>query len=105
MARHALEEEQPGLLVEDGVWRSAGVAGHVLLDVAAEDVLNVLLLEAALDDELVVSVDGAHGAQLGEEEGQQVLRLPMQPAGKNKKRFDTVHKRCNCCIIVPPIVQ
>ena len=28
-----LEEEEPGLLIEDGVWAAAGVAGHVLLDV------------------------------------------------------------------------
>ena len=45
MAGHALEEEQPGLHVEDGVGGPAGVAGHVLLDVSAQCVLYVLLLE------------------------------------------------------------
>ena len=45
MAGHALEEEQPGLLVEDGVGGPAGVAGHVLLDVTSQHVLYVLLLE------------------------------------------------------------
>ncbi len=55
------------------------------LDVSPEHVLDVLLLEPALDDELVVAVDGAHRAQLGEQEGQQMLRLPMQPKQKEKE--------------------
>ena len=76
---HALQEEQPALLVEDGVGGSAGVARHVLLDVPPEHVLNVLLLEAALDDQLVVAVEGAHGSQLGEEEGEEMLGLTMEP--------------------------
>ena len=41
----------------------------------------MLLLEPALHDELVVAVDGAAGAQLGKQEGQQVLRLTMQHLG------------------------
>ena len=50
------------------------------LDVASEHVLYMLLLEAALEDELVVAVDGRPGsAQLGREEGQQMLGLTMQP--------------------------
>ena len=44
----------------------------------------MLLLESSLEDELVVAVDGALGSQLGEEEGQQMLGLTMQPE-KNKK--------------------
>ena len=83
VAGHALEEEQPALLLQDGVGGAAGVAGDVLLDVAAEDVLDVLLLEAALDDQLVAAVERAHRAQLGEEEGEQVLRLTMQPEGND----------------------
>ena len=47
MAGHALEEEQPGLLVEDGVGGPARVAGHVLLDVPSQHVLYVLLLETS----------------------------------------------------------
>ena len=47
MAGHTLEEEQPGLLVEDGVGGPAGVAGHVLLDVTSQHVLYVLLLETS----------------------------------------------------------
>ena len=47
VAGHALEEEQPGLLVEDGVRGPAGVAGHVLLDVTPQHVLYVLLLETS----------------------------------------------------------
>merc|ERR1711978_263508 len=82
LTRHALKEPHPCLLVEDGVWRAAGVACHKLLDVSPEDVLYVLLLEAALEDELVVAVDGrAGGTQLGSEEGQQMLGLTMQHFG------------------------
>ena len=51
------------------------------LDVSPEHVLDMLLLEPALDDELVVSVDGPHRPQLGEEEGEQVLGLPVQHLG------------------------
>ena len=51
------------------------------LDVSPEHVLDVLLLEAALEDELVVAVDGrARRAQLGRQEGQQVLRLSVKAA-------------------------
>ena len=35
VAGHALQEEQPCLLLQDGVGRPAGVARHVLLDVPA----------------------------------------------------------------------
>ena len=50
------------------------------LDVASEHLLYVLLLEAALEDELVVAVDGRPGsAQLGRQEGEQMLGLTMQP--------------------------
>jgi hypothetical protein len=47
VAGHALQEEEALLLVEDRVRRSARVARHVLLDVAAKHVLDVLLLEPA----------------------------------------------------------
>ncbi len=49
---HALQEKESLLLVQDGVWRSAGVAGHVLLDVPSEDIFNMLLLEPTLHDKL-----------------------------------------------------
>lgn len=42
MAGHALEEEEPGLLVKDGVGAAAGVAGHVLLDVPATMTVQLL---------------------------------------------------------------
>lgn len=77
MARHALEEKQPGLLVQDSVGGPAGVAGDVLLDVPPKHVLYVLLLEPSLHDELVVAVNGPAGAELGKQEGQQMLGLPM----------------------------
>ena len=86
MAGHALEEEEPGLLVEDGVRGPAGVARHVLLDVPPQHILYVLLLEAALEDELVVAVDSRAGrTQLGSEEGQQMLGLTMQPENDQQK--------------------
>merc|ERR1719374_393101 len=53
VARHALKEEEPGLLVEDGVGAAAGVAGYILLDVPSEDVLYVFLLESSLHDQLI----------------------------------------------------
>ena len=37
MAGHALQEEEPGLLVEDGVGTAAGMTGHILLDVPASE--------------------------------------------------------------------
>ena len=64
MAGHALEEEQPGLLVEDGVGGPARVTRDVLLDVAPQHVLDVLLLEPSLDDQLVVAVNSSAGSQL-----------------------------------------
>ena len=60
------------------------MTGDVLLDVAPEHVLNVLLLELALDDQLVVAVDGARRSQLGAEELEQVTGLTMEP-GKQKR--------------------
>jgi len=57
----------------------AGVASDVFLDVAPEDVLDVFLLESSLHHQLTITVNGAHCSQLGEEEGQQVLGLTMQP--------------------------
>jgi hypothetical protein len=85
VTRHALQKEQSRLLVEDGVGGAAGVAGHVLLDVPPEYVLHVLLLEAALDDQLVVAVNRANRAQLGGEEGEEVFRLAMEPNHAKKK--------------------
>ncbi len=57
VASHALHEKESLLLVQDGVRRSAGVAGHVLLDVSSKDIFNMFLLEPTLHDELyIVSV-------------------------------------------------
>ena len=38
VARHALQEEQPGLLLQDRVGRAARVARHVLLQMEAKEV-------------------------------------------------------------------
>ena len=86
VALHALEEEDPGLLVQHGVGRAAGVAGDVLLDVTPQHVLDVFLLEFALDDQLVVAVHGARRSQLGAEELEQVAGLTMKPAVMKVKK-------------------
>ena len=53
------------------------------------DKVLLLLLEAALDDQLVAAVERAHRSQLGEEEGEQVLRLTMQP--EREKTVKSIH--------------
>ena len=64
VTRHALEEEQPGLLVEDGVGGPARVTRHVLLDVTSQHILNVFLLESSLDDQLIVTINSSTCSQL-----------------------------------------
>lgn len=46
MTAHALEEKQSGLLGQDGVGWTAGVAGHIFLDVTSQHTLYMLLLKA-----------------------------------------------------------
>ena len=64
VTRHALEEEQPGLLIEDGVGGPARVTRHVLLDVTSQHILNVFLLESSLDDQLIVTINSSTCSQL-----------------------------------------
>ena len=64
VAGHALEEEEPGLLVEDGVGGPARVTRHVLLDVTSQHILNVFLLESSLDDQLIVTINSSTCSQL-----------------------------------------
>ena len=64
VTRHALEEEQPGLLIEDGVGGPARVTRHVLLDVTSQHILNVLLLESSLNDQLIVTINSSTCSQL-----------------------------------------
>lgn len=90
VASHALQEKESLLLVQDGVRRSASVAGDVLLDVPPQHVLDVLLLEPALHDELVVAVDGADRSQLGRQEGQQMLGLTVKPEAGRKRKLEKV---------------
>ena len=77
----ALQEEQSGVLLQDGLRRAAGLTGHVLLDVFLKYTFDLLRLETALDDQLVVRVHRAARTQLGQQERLHVLRLPMQPGG------------------------
>ncbi len=85
MAGHALQEKEPGLLGEDRVGRPTGVTRHILLDVATQDVLDMLLLEATLDDQLIAAVDGTHSTQLGRQKGEKVLGLSVEPVGNNEE--------------------
>ena len=64
VTRHALEEEQPGLLIEDGVGGPARVTRHVLLDVTSQHILNVFLLESSLNDQLIVTINSSTCSQL-----------------------------------------
>jgi len=75
---HTLKEEQTGLLVEDGIWRPAGVAGDILLDITSEYTLYVFLLESTFHNKLITSVNSPAGPQLREQEGQQVLGLSVE---------------------------
>jgi hypothetical protein len=59
-----LQEENSGVLLQDGVGGTAGVAGDILLDVASQHNFNLLLLEATLDDQLAVAVHRATRTQL-----------------------------------------
>ena len=43
LTRHALKEPHPGLLVEDGVWRAAGVACHKLLNKHPDLSFNIVI--------------------------------------------------------------
>ena len=56
MTSHALQKKETLFFVQDGIWRSASVASDVLLDISPEHILNVLLLEPAFHDELIVAV-------------------------------------------------
>ena len=64
------------------------MARDVLPDVGLEHALNLLLLEAALDDQLVVAVDRPRGAQLGKDERHQMLGLSVQPVGGGEEEGD-----------------
>ena len=87
VTRHALEEEQPSLLVQDGVGRPARVARDVLLDVAPQHVLDVLLLEPSLDDQLIVTVNSSTGSQLWYKIGKtKLILICCLPAKRNCKR-------------------
>merc|ERR1719264_1140929 len=89
VAGHALQEEQPRLLVQDRVRGSACVAGDVLLDVPSQYILYVLLLESPFHDKLVAAINGTTSSQLSKEESEQMLGLPVEHLGD----FGEVGKR------------
>ena len=79
MTSHALQKKETLFFVQDGIWRSASVASDVLLDISPEHILNVLLLEPAFHDELIVAVHWAHSSQFGGQEGEQMFGWTMKP--------------------------
>ena len=48
-----------------------------LTDITTQNRLHLLLLEAALEDQRVAAVEGAAGAELGEQEAEYVVGLPV----------------------------
>lgn len=72
-ARFTLQEEQSRVLLQDRIGRAAGVAGDVFLDVSSQHVFDLFRLEAALDDELIVTVDRPARTQLSQQEVEQML--------------------------------
>merc|ERR1719250_80867 len=81
VAGHALEEEQPGFLIQDGVGGPACVTCYILLDVPSENVLYMFLLKTAFHDELITTIYSSTCSQFCKEESKQVFRLPMQHLG------------------------
>merc|ERR1719264_866411 len=75
---HALQEEQPRLLVQDRVRGSACVAGDILLDVPSQHILYMLLLNSPFHDELVAAINCTTCSQLSKEESEQMLGLPVE---------------------------
>ena len=54
------------------------MAGDVLLDVSPQHILDVFLLEPALNDQLIAAIDGSTGSQLSKQEEKQMLGLSVQ---------------------------
>ena len=79
VAGHTLEEKKTGFLVQNSVWWSASMAGHIFFDVSSQNVFNMFLLELAFHDQLAATIEGTRCSQLRKQKGQQVLRLPMEP--------------------------
>lgn len=77
-AGFALQEEESGVLLQDCVGGFAGVTGDIFLDVATQDILNLLGLEASLNDQLIVAIHWATCAQFRQQVIQKMLRQPMQ---------------------------
>src|SRR3989338_8868095 len=64
VAALAVEEIDPVLLGERGLWAPAALADDVLGDVVADDGLDLLGLEAATDGEAALGIEGAGDSQL-----------------------------------------
>ena len=60
-----------------GVWRTACLARNVFDNVPPQDVLNLLLLEATLDDQASAAVDGTARTQLSKQVSGNVLLSTM----------------------------
>lgn len=77
-ARVAGDERQTVLsLAQLCVGRPARLARHILDNVLSQHVLQLLGLEATLDDQSRTAVDGTAGTQLGEQERRDVVLRPL----------------------------
>jgi len=68
-----LDEVQTVLLLQDGVGTLTRATRDVLADVVTNHGLDLLGLEATLDDQAMVTVDGTAGTEFGKGVGQDVL--------------------------------
>lgn len=66
----------------------------IFLNVSPQHVLDVFLLEPALDDQLVAAVYGSARSQLSKQEHEQVLGLSVQHLGN-------LVEVCKRCLLTP----
>jgi len=85
-----LEEEETGILRELGIGRFTRMTCHILLDVLAENVFDVLLLETALEDEAIVAVNGSRRSEFSEKKLENMFRLAFEQA----TNLGIIGKRC-----------
>lgn len=59
-------------------------------DVMSQNALNLILLKSAFDNQTLTSIDGSSGTQLGKNELNQMVELPMH--AKRKLRQPTTYR-------------
>ena len=78
MAADMHSSRNVGSMYETMQLTSSTACGRAVDDALWENALELGLLVATLDDEMVGAVDAARRAELGHEEGHHVLRLTLQ---------------------------